>query len=199
MNQTHYSSSSINNTMTNVVEHSFFYKAWNDLQIYHITCKEISFEIVSHLLKNNGCSTQNYVQTDDFHVFYHQQPDDKKIYQINCELVSYKFIIDLLNKINYGIEINDQRQENLNFSRECKENLEFHLKQDLIYYLASNKIDEQFNMNDNDGSYYTSGSGDTDTNFVNNSHQHMTHNYNQSQQDNSDQLTSQNVIIHHSI
>ncbi|GBC09606.1 hypothetical protein RclHR1_00090040 [Rhizophagus clarus] len=167
-----------------IAEYSFFYKAWNDLQIYHVICKEISFEVVSHLLSNNGFSTQNYVQLDNLHVFYHQQPEDKKIYQITCELASYKFIIDLLNKINYGIEIYDQRQEYLNFSRECKENLEFYLKQDLVYYLPPNKINKQLNMNDNG----TSGSCVSDANFINTS-QHMTYYH----QDNGYQLISQNI------
>ena len=39
-----------------MTEYSFFYKAYNDLQIYHITCKEISFDEVSHLLSNHDCS-----------------------------------------------------------------------------------------------------------------------------------------------
>ncbi|RGB40455.1 hypothetical protein C1646_753293 [Rhizophagus diaphanus] len=193
MNQMYYPSSFTVNTMTyisqdNVItEYSFFYKAGNDHQIYHITCKEISFEIVSHLLINPVCLTQNYIQPDNLHVFYYQQPDDKKIYQVICELVSYKFIIDLLNN---GIEINDLRQENLDFSREYKENLEFYLKQDLTHCLASNKINEQLNMNDNGGSYYTtSGSDGSSANFVNIS-QHVSDNYDQSQQDN-----SQNVIV----
>ncbi|CAG8767568.1 19557_t:CDS:1, partial [Rhizophagus irregularis] len=51
MNPMYYLSSSTINTMTyvsqdNVIaEYSFFYKAWNDHQIYHITCEEISFDI----------------------------------------------------------------------------------------------------------------------------------------------------------
>ena len=73
----------------------------------------------------------------------------------------------MLNRINYGIELNDQRQENLDFSREYKENLEFYLKQDLINYLSPN------NMNDN-GRY---SADDSDMNFVNIS---MSGNFNQS-------------------
>src|SRR5437016_5940425 len=69
-----------------MAEYSFFYKAYNDLQIYHITCKEISFEVVLSNL------TQNYVQPNNLHLFYFQQPDDKKIYKVNCEAVSYNFI-----------------------------------------------------------------------------------------------------------
>ena len=41
-----------------------------------------------------------------------------------------------MNKIKYGIEQNLNVQENLDFSKEHKENLEFHLKQDLNNYLA---------------------------------------------------------------
>ena len=78
----------------------FFYKAHNGFQIYHITCKEISFEVVLSNL------TQNYVQPNNLHLFYFQQPDDKKIYKVICEVVSYNFIICTLNKIKYGIEQN---------------------------------------------------------------------------------------------
>ena len=108
----------------------FFYKAHNDFQIYHITCEEISFEVVLSNL------TQNYVQPNNLHVFYFQQPDDKKIYKVICEVVSYNFIICTLNKIKYGIEQSLNVQENSDFSKEHKENLEFHLKQDLNNYLA---------------------------------------------------------------
>ena len=109
-----------------MAEYSFFYKAHNDFQNYHITCKEISFEVIS---RNHDCLTQN-------HIFYYQQPDDKKTYQVICEVVSYTFIICTLNKIKYGIEQNLNVQENSDFSKEHKENLEFHLKQDLNNYLA---------------------------------------------------------------
>src|SRR5205823_122091 len=80
-----------------MAEYSFFYRTHNDFQIYHINCKEISFEVVMSNL------TQNNVQPNNFHVFYFQQPDDKKIYQVICEVVSYNFIICTLNKIKYGI------------------------------------------------------------------------------------------------
>jgi len=81
-----------------MAEYSFFYKAFTDFQIYHINCKEISFETISRLLSNNDCLTQNNVQ---LHVFYFQQPDDKKIYKITCEVAPYAYIIYILNKINY--------------------------------------------------------------------------------------------------
>ena len=63
---------------------SFYYKTYNDFQIYHITCKEISFY---------DCLNQNHDQPMNLHVFYYQQPVDKKIYQVICEVVSYNFII----------------------------------------------------------------------------------------------------------
>ncbi len=50
-------------------EYSFFYKAHNDFQIYNITCKEIPFEVVSHLLSNHNFSTR--VQPSNLHVFYY--------------------------------------------------------------------------------------------------------------------------------
>ena len=117
-------------------EYSFYYKVYNDFQIYHIICKQISFELISRLLSNHDCLAQNHVQSNDLHVFYYQQPDDKKIYQVMCEIVSYNSIIYMLNKIKYGIELSLNLQENSDFSREYKENLEFHLRQDLNDYLA---------------------------------------------------------------
>uniref|UniRef100_U9TP02 Uncharacterized protein n=1 Tax=Rhizophagus irregularis (strain DAOM 181602 / DAOM 197198 / MUCL 43194) TaxID=747089 RepID=U9TP02_RHIID len=49
-----------------------------------------------------------------------------------------------------GLKLMIYDKKNLNFSGECKENLEFYLKQDLIDCLASNRINEQFNMNVNE-------------------------------------------------
>ena len=110
-----------------MAEYSFFYKTYNDSQIYHIICKEITFY--------DCLSFQNHVQPSNTHVFYYQQPYDKKIYQIICEVVSYNFVVYLLNKINYGIELNFNHQENPDFSSCRKENLELHLKQDLINFI----------------------------------------------------------------
>ena len=76
-----------------MVEYSFFYKAHNDFQIYHITCEETSFEVVSRLLRDHDCLVQNNVQPNNSHVFYYQQPDDKKIYKVVCKVVSYTYII----------------------------------------------------------------------------------------------------------
>ena len=146
-----------------MAEYSFFYKAYNDSQVYHITCKEISFEVVlSNLI-------QNHVSPSYLHVFYHQQPDDKKIYQVICEVVSYNFIICMLNKINYGIELGPNIQENLDFSKEHRENLEFYLKQDLNNYLAPIDISQQpmiYNNTVNQSSNYSNYS----QGHINNNH-----------------------------
>jgi hypothetical protein len=135
-----------------MIEYSFFYKVYNDFQIYNITCKEISFETISSLLSNHDCltQTQNHVQQSNLHVFYYQQPVDKKIYQVTCEIVSYNYIIRMLNKIFYGIGQNFINvQENLDFSKEHRDNLEFHLKHDLNNYLAPIDTFQQNMTNNN--------------------------------------------------
>jgi hypothetical protein len=122
-----------------MAEYLFFYKAYNDSQIYNINCKEISFETISRLLSTNSndCLTQNNTQPNNTHVFYFQHPVDKKIYKVTCEIVRYNYILWMLNKINYDIELNlNEQQQQETFSREHKENLEFHLKQYLTNYLA---------------------------------------------------------------
>src|SRR6266542_1685276 len=48
-----------------MVEYKFFYKACNDSQIYYITCKEISFDVASHLLRNH----KYLIQPSNLHVF----------------------------------------------------------------------------------------------------------------------------------
>ena len=109
-----------------MAEYLFFYIVPNDSQIYHVTCKEISFY--------DCLSCQHHAQQSNFHIFYYQQPYDKKIYQIICELVTYSYVVYLLNK-HYGIELNFNHQENLDFPGYRKENLEFYLKQDLINFI----------------------------------------------------------------
>ncbi|RGB32560.1 hypothetical protein C1646_762715 [Rhizophagus diaphanus] len=119
-----------------MVEFLFFYKPHNDFQIYHITCEEISFEMISRLLTNNNYLTHNNIQLNNSHLFYYQQPDDKKIYKVICEIVSYDYIVRMLNKINYDNELNLNEQQQVEFSQELKDNLELHLKHDLINYLT---------------------------------------------------------------
>ena len=64
--------------------------------------------------------------------FYQQS--DNRIYQIACELVTPL----TLNKIIYGIEIIEQNfGEQLAFTFDQKENLEFYLLQHLSHYLLN--------------------------------------------------------------
>ncbi|GBB84379.1 hypothetical protein RclHR1_00110012 [Rhizophagus clarus] len=139
------SSISIPQQQENIVmaEYLFFYKPYNDFQIYNIICKEISFDVISRLLSNNDGLTQNNVQPINSHIFYFQHPDDKKIYKVICELISYNYIISMLNKYNYGIELNLCEQQQENFSKELKDNLELHLKHDLTNFLAPINISQQ--------------------------------------------------------
>jgi hypothetical protein len=85
-------------------EHSFFYTPYNDFQMYHIICKEISFnfESVSQLISNTDNNMMNnYDQSGNIFVFYYEQPEIKKIYQVTCEMVSHTFLFQYLNKIIY--------------------------------------------------------------------------------------------------
>src|SRR5687767_12955174 len=79
MHQVSQVSYNLSQPQANVVmaEYSFFYKVYNDFQIYHITCKETSLETA---LSNHDHSTQSNI----LHVFYFQHPDDRKIYQVVC-------------------------------------------------------------------------------------------------------------------
>ncbi|RGB31919.1 hypothetical protein C1646_763547 [Rhizophagus diaphanus] len=125
-------SSSINipQLQDNVVmaEYLFYYQPYNDFQVYNITCKEISFDMIYC----HNCLSQNNVT----HVFYFQHPVDKKIYKIICEIVRYNYIVWMLNKIDYNVELNFNGQQQETFSKQHKENLEFHLKHYLTNYLA---------------------------------------------------------------
>ena len=119
-------------------KYSFFYAPYNDFQIYHIICEEmpLSFEFVSQLISN----TEN--NSNDYMIFYHEQPETKKIYQITCEMVSHKY----LNKIIYGIQftrIEHQQHQQQEFSKRHQGNLKFHLKKDLIHYLAPKQTYDQ--------------------------------------------------------
>src|SRR5947207_272563 len=111
---------------------SFFYKPPNDIQIYNITCEEtlVSFELVSQLLINNN-------KNDQLHEFHFLQFDEKRCYKVTCELISHSLIVMYLNRSIHGIENKHQHQEYVEFSKEFKENLEFHLKQFLVRYLTS--------------------------------------------------------------
>ena len=124
---------STTSSQENMVEYSFFYRPYNDFQIYHIICKEMSFEeLISQLLNNN------YFHTNEVFMFYFQHPIDKRIYQLTCEMASHSVIVQFLNQNIYGIEINQNEQyhqQHFEFSNSHKENLEFHLKQFLFGFL----------------------------------------------------------------
>ncbi len=140
--------SNYNVIQDNYEYYKFFYRPSNDFQIYHITCVEMSFELISQLLNNPIHNVD--IQSNNLYTFYYQQPNNKKIYKVVCEIVSHTFIVQLLNNIHYGVETNlskQQQDEYLDFSNNHKENLELYLKQYLIDYLSSNQINRQLNMN----------------------------------------------------
>uniref|UniRef100_U9TD27 Uncharacterized protein n=1 Tax=Rhizophagus irregularis (strain DAOM 181602 / DAOM 197198 / MUCL 43194) TaxID=747089 RepID=U9TD27_RHIID len=64
--------------------------------------------MISRLLTNNNYLTHN------------NHPDDKKIYKVICEIVSNDYIVRMLNKINYGNELNLNEQQQVEFSQELK-------------------------------------------------------------------------------
>src|SRR5688572_4366647 len=86
------------NQPTTTTKHSFFYRPYNDFEMYHITCKEvpITFNLVSWLINN---SDHYYDQSNCTYVFYHEQTDSKIILEITCKMVSHQF----LNKMIYNI------------------------------------------------------------------------------------------------
>ncbi|RIA98891.1 hypothetical protein C1645_748691 [Glomus cerebriforme] len=124
-------------------KYSFFYTPCNDFQMYHIICEEIplSFESVSQLLNNTD--NISIYQCNNIYTFYHEQPEIKKIFQVTCEMVSHTTIFQFLNKIIYGIQSIQNENQWHEFSKNHQENLKFHLKKDLIYYLTSRLVREQ--------------------------------------------------------
>ncbi|CAB5389700.1 unnamed protein product [Rhizophagus irregularis] len=133
-----------------ISEYSFFYAPCNDFQTYHIICKEIpfNFESVSQLISNtNNNLMNNYVQPNNIFMFYHEQPEIKKIYQVTCEMVSHTFLSQYLNKIIYNIQFVNYEYQQQEFSNRQQENLKFHLKKDLVHYLAQvNIYDDNYNV-----------------------------------------------------
>jgi hypothetical protein len=136
---------SINSYMS---EYRFFYEPINDNQIYEIICKEISVE---QLLNDFNDSIYNYNQPNNLYVFCFQNPIDKKIYQVTCEMISHSVIVQLLNKTLYNIELNlnEHQQQQQEFSKEHKKNLEFHLKNFLTNYTVPKQQIYEQNHNSN--------------------------------------------------
>uniref|UniRef100_U9UMJ9 Uncharacterized protein n=1 Tax=Rhizophagus irregularis (strain DAOM 181602 / DAOM 197198 / MUCL 43194) TaxID=747089 RepID=U9UMJ9_RHIID len=125
-------------------EYRFFYEPINDNQIYEIICKEISVE---QLLNDFNDSIYNYNQPNNCF----QNPIDKKIYQVTCEMISHSVIVQLLNKTLYNIELNlnEHQQQQQEFSKEHKKNLEFHLKNFLTNYTVPKQQIYEQNHNSN--------------------------------------------------
>ncbi|RIA90165.1 hypothetical protein C1645_849693 [Glomus cerebriforme] len=122
-------------------EYRFFYSSPGDPQIFHVICKEISFESKSEILNDHNCA---------IYTFYYQLPNNK-FFQITCEIVSHSLIVQYLNKKMFGIELiqDEQQEEYLQFYKGQKENLECHLKQYLFDYLTPNRINNEKPSNSN--------------------------------------------------
>ena len=89
----------------------------------------------------------NCVQSNNIYVFYHEQPEIKKIYQITCEMISHTFLFQYLNRIIYNIQFVNCEHQQQEFSKRHQENLKFHLKKDLIHYLAPKQVyEENYNL-----------------------------------------------------
>ncbi|RGB37104.1 hypothetical protein C1646_757358 [Rhizophagus diaphanus] len=101
-----------------ISEYSFFYAPCNDFQTYHIICKEISFNFES--------ASQLISNTNNNLMNNYVQPNN--IFMFYHEQPEIKKIY----------------QE---FSKWHQENLKFHLKKDLVHYLAQvNIYDDNYNV-----------------------------------------------------
>ncbi|CAG8613536.1 5308_t:CDS:1 [Funneliformis caledonium] len=123
-------------------EWSFYYRPNNDVQIYLITYKVITFnELISQLLINNLYPSSNRLCSNNLFEFYFQHPNDQRIYKVACEMISHSNIVQYLNLNILGLRQSElQQQSPLDFSNRHKENLEFHLRQFLTDNLVSNSI-----------------------------------------------------------
>ena len=114
---------------------TFYYRPPNDFCHYYVDCKEISYDAVIYLL--NKSLKVSDVQSNEYEciIYYHQQHDNR-VYRISCEIASPRLINNCLNKNFLGIELQQWAgQENLAFTLDQKENLEFYLSQYLSNYL----------------------------------------------------------------
>ncbi|CAI2195776.1 18356_t:CDS:1, partial [Funneliformis geosporum] len=123
-------------------EWSFYYRPNNDVQIYLIIYKEITFnELISQLLINNLYLSNDRFCSNNLFEFYFQHPNDQKLYKVVCEMISHSNIVQYLNFNILGLrQCEQQQQQLLEFSNRHKENLEFHLRQFLTDNLVSNSI-----------------------------------------------------------
>ncbi|GBB84684.1 hypothetical protein RclHR1_11260005 [Rhizophagus clarus] len=110
----------------------FTYRLPNDLNIYHIKCREISVQLLNDNESNINFNQNVYI------FYYRQQQSNNRIYQIVCEIISPSFIINFLNKSIYGIEIEQNIGcEELTFKFDQKENLKSYLTQYLNRFLLN--------------------------------------------------------------
>ena len=112
----------------------FFFRPPNDLYHYHVICKEISYDIVEHLLNNplNG-----NINEDEYTFFYQQRCNDR-FYQVSCEIVSPFLVNNCLSIHFLGVELEqNMEQERLAFTIDRKAHLEHHLKQYLSKYVLN--------------------------------------------------------------
>ncbi|GBC04434.1 hypothetical protein RclHR1_05690002 [Rhizophagus clarus] len=114
----------------------FFYRPPNDFCHYYVSCKEICYDTVTHLL--NKLKENNIQVNENECIFYYQQQYDNRFYQISCEIVSPSLIDNCLNKNFLGFELQQNvNQEYLAFTFDQKENLEYFLNQYLSQYLLN--------------------------------------------------------------
>ncbi|RIA91350.1 hypothetical protein C1645_805241 [Glomus cerebriforme] len=137
---THVQASSSNNIQIQI-DHpiAFFFQPPSDFYHYYVNCKEISYDTIAYLLTKTfkNSKERNIQFKENEYIFVYRQRYDQ-FYQISCEIVSPLLVNNCLNKNFLGIELQqDAAQENLSFTSDQKENLEYHLKQYLSQYLLN--------------------------------------------------------------
>ncbi|CAG8585557.1 11708_t:CDS:2 [Funneliformis caledonium] len=91
---------------------SFYYKPFNDFQIYLINNKETT---LNELIINTLYPPHNYYNYDIF-IFYFQHPNGQKIYKVTCQMASHSTIVQYLNLNIYGLRqfLTDNLGSNIN-------------------------------------------------------------------------------------
>ncbi|CAB4478608.1 uncharacterized protein OCT59_027054 [Rhizophagus irregularis] len=115
---------------------TFFFRPPNDFCHYYVNCKEICYDTVTYLL-NKPPKEHNVQSNENECIFYYRQQIDTRFYQVLCEIVSPLLINSYLNKNILGIDLQNSEHENLTFTINQKDNLEYHLKQYLSLYLLN--------------------------------------------------------------
>ena len=114
----------------------FIYRPPNNHFQYHVKCEKISSSLDIQLLTKVKESIIQLKKNEC--IFFYQQRCNNQIYQVSCEIVAPSFINNCLNKNIYGIEIEQNAgHEELVFTNDQENNLEFHLSQYLNNYLLN--------------------------------------------------------------